>query len=257
MKIWVLSDLHLEVADLAEPLGPPDADVCVMAGDLCRGIDNGVRWLARNIAPAMPCIYVAGNHEFYKGSIKEGLEAGRAAAKETPGVHFLENDAVTLGDVRFLGATLWTDFRIDGAPEAAMDHARRRMNDYRQIAWQKNPWQRFLPFHSYRLHQDSRAFLAREMASSPLPTVVVTHHLPHPRSVPERFDGDPTNAAYASDLSTIIDEGRPAVWVHGHTHDSCDYIQGPSRIIANPRGYANENVAFDPGLVAQISPSLP
>src|SRR5690606_34342396 len=81
MKIWILSDLHLEYAGLKEPLKPPDADVCVMAGDLCWIIDIGVHWLARHIAPAMPCIYVAGNHEFYKGAIVEGIEAGRAAAR--------------------------------------------------------------------------------------------------------------------------------------------------------------------------------
>lgn len=254
MKIWVLSDLHLEVANLAEPLEPPDADVCVMAGDLCRGIDNGVRWLARNIAPAMPCIYVAGNHEFYKGSIKEGLEAGRAAAREASGVYFLENDAVTLGGVQFLGATLWTDFRLNNAPESDMEHARRRMNDYRQIAWQKNPWQRFLPLHSYRLHQYSKAFLAREMASSPLPKVVVTHHLPHRRSVPGRFDGDPTNAAYASDLSSTIGDGAPALWIHGHTHDSCDYRIGSTQIVSNPKGYADENHAFGRKFVVRIGP---
>jgi len=34
----------------------------------------------------MPCIYVAGNHEVYKGSIKEGLEDGRAAAAKFPNV---------------------------------------------------------------------------------------------------------------------------------------------------------------------------
>lgn len=252
MRIWILSDLHLEVADLTEPLAPPDANVCVMAGDLCRGIDNGVRWLAEHIAPAMPCVYVAGNHEFYKGSIKAGLEAGRAAAKDFPNVYFLENDAVTIGGIRFLGATLWTDFQIGGAPEAAMDHARRRMNDYRQIALQKKPWKRFLPVHAYRLHQDSKAFLARELKSSPSPTVVVTHHLPHLRSVPERFKGDPTNAAYASDLSEIIEEGRPALWIHGHMHDSCDYIVSRTRIISNPKGYGDENSAFDGRFVARI-----
>lgn len=128
MRLWILSDLHLEYADLREPLQPPDADVCVMAGDLCRGIDNGIRWLAQHIAPAMPCIYVAGNHEFYKGSIKEGLEVGRAAAKEATGIHFLENDAVNIDGVRFLGATLWTDFRIEGAPEAAMCQSARKVD---------------------------------------------------------------------------------------------------------------------------------
>ena len=254
MRLWILSDLHLEYAALTEPLEPPDADVCVMAGDLCRGIDNGIRWLAEKIAPAMPCVYVAGNHEFYKGSIKEGLEAGRAAARDAPGVYFLENDAVTIGGVRFLGATLWTDFRIEGAPEAAMDHARRRMNDYRQVAWQKNPWKRLLPVHSYRLHQDSKAYLTRELSSSPLPTVVVTHHLPHQFSIPERFRGDPTNAAYASDLSGLIEEGAPALWIHGHMHDCCDYVVGGTRIISNPRGYAYENAAFDARLVIDTPP---
>ncbi|MEP9373586.1 metallophosphoesterase [Mesorhizobium sp. KR1-2] len=224
MRIWILSDLHLEHADLTEPLEPPQADVCVISGDLCRGIDNGIRWLTRHIAPAMPCIYVAGNHEFYKGSIQEGIAAGRAAAQAAPGVHFLENEAVIINGVRFLGATLWTDFRIQGAPEAAMDHARRRMNDYRQISWQRNPWKRFLPLHAYRIHQESRAFLDAELSSSPSPTVVVTHHLPHPRSLPGLFKGDLTNAAFASDLSSILKTGTPALWVHGHVHDSCDYV---------------------------------
>ncbi|MCO5081323.1 MAG: metallophosphoesterase [Rhizobiaceae bacterium] len=252
MRLWILSDLHLEYADLREPLQPPDADACVMAGDLCRGIDNGIRWLTKHIVPAMPCIYVAGNHEFYKGSIKEGIAAGRAAVREAPGVHFLENDAVTIGGMRFLGATLWTDFRIDGTPEAAMDHARRRMNDYRQIAWQKKPWKRFLPVHSYRLHQDSRAFLARELEASSLPTVVVTHHLPHPASIPERFKGDPTNAAYASDLTDIIVDSPAMLWVHGHMHDSSDHVVESTRIVCNPRGYGGENPGFDPAFTIEI-----
>ena len=145
MKIWLLSDLHLEFADLRQPLAIPDADVCVMAGDLCRAPANGVHWLAKHIAHAMPCVYVAGNHEFYKGSIKEGLEDGRRAAAGFPDVHFLENDFVVIDGVRFIGATLWTDYRIEGHPEVAMFHARERMNDYRQIAKQRNPWQRFVP----------------------------------------------------------------------------------------------------------------
>lgn len=60
----------------------------------------------------MPCIYVAGNHGFYRGSIKESLEDGKAATVGFPDVHFLENEADTIGGVRFVGATLWTDFRI-------------------------------------------------------------------------------------------------------------------------------------------------
>ena len=249
MRLWILSDLHLEYADLRSPLAIPEADVCVVAGDLCRAPANGVHWLARHIAPAMPCIYVAGNHEFYKGAVREGIEDGRKAAEQFPGVHVMENDTVTIGGVRFIGCTLWTDYRIEGHQQLAMIHARERMNDHRQIALQTNPWRRFLPTDAYRLHQDSRRFIEASLAAADGPTVVVTHHLPLAASIPARFKGDLINAAYASDLSGIIEEGRPALWIHGHTHDSCDYVLGNTRVVSNPRGYDDENELFDPALV--------
>lgn len=252
MKIWLFSDLHLEFADLRQPLAIPDADVCVIAGDLCRAPANGVFWLAKHIAPAMPCVYVAGNHEFYKGSIREGLEDGRSAAAAFPNVHFLEDDAVIIDRVRFIGATLWTDYRIEGHPELAMVYARERMNDFKLIAEQRNPWRRFLPETAYRMHRESRKFIEATLKADPVKTVVITHHLPHAKSIPSRFNRDLLNAAYASDLSDIIENGRPALWVHGHTHDSCDYALGSTRVVCNPYGYDCENIAFDPALVVRM-----
>lgn len=200
-----------------------------------------------NIGRAMPCVYVAGNHEFYRGSIVGGLEQGRQAAQGFANVHFLENGAVAIGGVRFLGATLWTDCCVEGHQQMAMMHARDRMNDYKAISLQKNPWRRFVPEAAARLHQQSREFLAAALADKSSPTVVVTHthHLPHPQSIPERFAGDLLNAAYASDLSELIEAGRPTLWIHGHTHDSCDYRIGSTRIVCNPRGYGSENGSFD------------
>lgn len=258
MKLWILSDLHLEYADLNSLLEIPDADVCICAGDLMRAPANGVHWLAQHIAPSMPCVYVAGNHEFYKGGIKEGLEDGRAAAAQFPDVHFLENDCVVIDGVRFIGATLWTDYRIEGSPEIAMHYARERMNDYRQIAKQRSPWQRFVPETAYRMHQQSRLFIDSELkAEGDIPTAVVTHHLPSARSVNPKFKGDLLNAAYASDLDQVIEDGRPALWVHGHTHDSCDYQLGETRVVCNPRGYDDENAAFDRKFVVEIDGYAP
>lgn len=234
------------------PLTIPDADVCVVAGDLCRAPANGVHWLAEHIAPSMPCIYVAGNHEFYKGSIREGIEDGRKAAERFPGVHFLENNTVTIEGITFIGATLWTDYRIEGHQQLAMIHARERMNDHKQIALQRNPWKRFLPVDAYRLHQDSKRFIEASLTAVEGPKVVVTHHLPLASSVPARFSGDLTNAAYASDLSTMIEASSPALWIHGHTHDSCDYAIGRTRVVCNPRGYDDENGSFDPFLVVRV-----
>jgi hypothetical protein len=157
MKLRIFSDLHLEYAPLREPFVIPEANVCVVAGDLCRGPANGVRWLVEYIAPTMPCVYVAGNHDFYRGSVREGIEEGRRAAREFPNVHFLENEMVTIGGVTFIGATLWTDYRIEGDKLLAMRHA--RMDDDRQIAFQRKHWQRFVPEAATRMHQESRRFI--------------------------------------------------------------------------------------------------
>lgn len=249
MKIWLFSDLHLEFGDLPQALEIPGADVCVVAGDLCRAPANGVHWLAKTIASKIPCVYVAGNHEFYKGSIREGVEDGR---KAVPGRPLFGNDFTIIDGVRFIGMTLWTDYRIEGHPDLAMHHARERMNDHRQIALQRNPWQRFVPESAYRLHQESRRYIEATLKADPIKTVVVTHHLPHAKSIPARFERDLLNAAYESDLSEVIVAGNPALWVHGHTHDSCDYQVGSTRIVCNPRGYDNENRECDPALVLSV-----
>ncbi|MDX8482282.1 hypothetical protein RFN28_28060 [Mesorhizobium sp. VK24D] len=79
------------------------------------------------------------------------------------------------------------------------------------------------------------------------------HASPAARAIDSsRFNGDLLNAAYASDLSALIEAGRPALWLHGHTHDSCDYQVGNTRVVCNPRGYEDENAAFDPALVVWV-----
>ena len=52
-------------------------------------------------------------------------------------------------------------------------------------------------------------------------------------------------------MADLIDEARPALWIHGHMHSRIDYRIGATRIVANPLGYDDENFAFDPGLVIE------
>jgi hypothetical protein len=33
----------------------------------------------------------------------------------------------------------------------------------------------------------------------------------------------------------------PKLWIHGHTHDSFDYMVGETRVICHPKGYPKEN----------------
>jgi Icc-related predicted phosphoesterase len=69
--------------------------------------------------------------------------------------------------------------------------------------------------------------------------VVVGHHAPSKASTHPRYLNDTTmNGAYSSDLCEfILDRPQIKLWVHGHTHDSFDYMIGSTRVVCNPRGY--------------------
>ncbi|MDE3783409.1 metallophosphoesterase [Sinorhizobium meliloti] len=254
MKLWIISDLHLE---FGQPFvgPPPDADVLVCAGDLLtRGIVPSIEWLATNIPSSMPVVFTAGNHEYYAGSMLESIRDARLLRDRYPDIHFLENETVDIGDVRFIGATLWTDFRLNGGdPELAMAAAQSGMNDYRKIKFSKLPYRKFKPIHAYRKHHESRAFLKSALENATArKTVVLTHHAPSSRSIPPEFKGDPLSACYASDLEDLLVEGQPDLWVHGHVHQKVHCQVGKTKLIANPRGYPGETTAFDPQLVIEI-----
>ena len=261
MRLQLASDLHLELLErwrherLITPA--PDADVLVLAGDIHRGTAA----LERFAAWPVPVLYLAGNHEYYRSRWETQRSALRRAA-EGSAVRFLDNDAVTLDGVRFLGCTLWTDYEGAGVPAPeAMAAAEDFLLDHRRIDTASGP---FRARQALEDHLRSRAWLARELAADrSTPTVVLTHHAPHPGSIHPRFAGSPINGAFVSDLSALVEQAD--LWLHGHMHDSCDYRVGRCRIVCNPRGYAHnrhdaaaiqdlvfENPAFEPQLVIDV-----
>jgi Icc-related predicted phosphoesterase len=71
--------------------------------------------------------------------------------------------------------------------------------------------------------------------------VVVGHHTPSPFSIHPKYAHDKLmNGGYHSDLIDFILE-RPQIklWTHGHTHEHFDYMIGSTRVVCNPRGYAD------------------
>ncbi|MCY1375649.1 hypothetical protein D9M69_630790 [compost metagenome] len=126
-----------------------------------------------------------------------------------------------------------------------MENAALRINDHRLIRTQSG--ELFSPEHALRDHEVSRAWLKQELSKVyDGKTVVITHHAPHPLSVHPRYAGDATNAAFASDLTELLQKAD--VWLHGHVHDGFDYSVAGCRVVANPRGYArNVSSATDAG----------
>jgi Icc-related predicted phosphoesterase len=237
MRIWFLSDLHLEFATFRIPNPMPSADVCVVAGDVSNRSPAAAIEVLSEIARRMPVIYVAGNHDYYRGSITEGRKEGVLAAA-AKGVHYLENEFVVIGDLKFLGSTLWTDMALHGTRETSMFEARAAMNDYKRIKFSKAPYRKLTPLHTVRAHIDSRAFLERNLLDlGARRTVVVTHHAPSMRSIPKSLQRDAASPAYASNMEAMIESAQPAMWIHGHVHRACDYMIGTTRVLCNPRGY--------------------
>ena len=254
MKLNILSDLHLSRGELPPPA--TDADVVVLAGDIERPA-QAVAWAARLDKPVL---YVPGNHEYYGGSI-DGSAAQLKRLCEGSRIHVLDDDVQLIGDVRFLGSTLWTDFRLFGdgpARQAAMDEALRFMRDFSRIRVTEASPALFTPLDAASLFRRHAAWLAAELARPhDGPTVVITHHAPSRASIDPRFEGSLLNACFVSDGEYLLDGSRAQLWIHGHTHDSFDYVRNGTRVVCNPRGYAtdgvNENAAFDPDLVIDVS----
>jgi len=252
VRIRVLSDLHLEFQDWTPP--PVPAELVVLAGDIHVGT-AGLPWARRHFANSQ-IIYVPGNHEFYGGEMEATLQQLRHVAA-THDIALLDGDIIAIEGVRFLGATLWTDFALHGSDPPAIAQAqadaRRGMVDYRKISLRGSG--RLQPDDTRAIHRRQSAWLAQELARPhPGTTVVVTHHLPHALSVHPRYEGDRLNPSFASDLSALV-RAPVQLWIHGHTHSSIDYRIDGTRVVCNPRGYLPQdpNPEFDPELVVAVT----
>lgn len=274
MKIAVMSDLHLELdlkcasasseapastASAFSHMPPqPQADLLIVAGDIHSGA-LGIDWILRHFV--MPAIIIGGNHEPYGHELFRVIRTNRERAQATNGrVTFLER-ATWVGSpakgerVRVIGATLWSDFRLYGTPDASMQVAKERLDDFKITKIERGYKLRTLqPMDTARLHRATLAFLREELSREfEGTTVVVTHHAPSPRSIAPRFQNDPLNPAFVSDLESLTERYEPTLWIHGHVHDSFDYCLSQTRIICNPRGYFPDqlNPDFNPLLIIE------
>lgn len=248
MKIQVISDLHQEFGFM--DLSFDKADLVILAGDINLGT-KGIEWIRSTITD-IPVIYVLGNHEYYKGSYPKTLNAIRDSASDT-NVYVLENKAVTIDDVTFHGATLWTDFALMGDSRINGSICQGKMNDYKMI--RRDPsYSKLRSIDTYVMHQASVKWLRASLeASSTKKNIVVTHHAPSIRSIPEEFKDDVLSSAYASNLEPLILEYKPHHWIHGHIHNPVKYHIGNTIVLCNPHGYIDEPYnGFDRNLIIEI-----
>ena len=262
MKIAVCSDIHLEFGPI-ELENTDNADVLILSGDICVAKDlphsdskKGViaRDFFRMCALRFPhVIYVMGNHEHYNGDFAKSAKIIKDELAQYANVHLLDKEIKVIGDVLFIGGTLWTDMnKEDGI---TLYHMKTMMNDfmcinngnrttyYRDEAGNSySRVARFTPDDAVEDHKLMLGYLKLMVEDAKdQKVVVVGHHAPskastHPRYAKEEI----MNGGYSSDLSEfILDRPQIKLWTHGHTHEEFDYMIGSTRIVCNPRGYIN------------------
>ena len=258
MKLQIMSDLHVDYpGSRGIPPLVPGVDVVVVAGDTCQGLVKSIECVRSAYPSPTEIVMVAGNHELWskKSSFEEHFHDGHAAA-DVHDVHLLENAVQVMRGVRFLGATLWTDYELFGPAlrEAAMRTAADTMLDHKRIKWSRDPWERFRPAEARIMNFRSRMFFEEELAKPHAgPSVCVSHHAMTMDAIAPAHQRSILSAAYASEMLPMIERFQPDLVVTGHTHHGIDLKLGRTRMISNPAGYADENRHFDPTLVVDLA----
>ncbi|TDU72855.1 putative phosphohydrolase [Prosthecobacter fusiformis] len=249
MRLRILSDLHREFGPTSIPA--MDADVVILAGDIGTK-QNALPWI-HEVTGNTPTVYVCGNHEFYGDKLPRVTERLK---EQTAGshIHVLENEAFEVDGWHIYGCTLWTDLALHGEWSEGANEAGDRMNDYKRIRTSSQGYRKLLPRDTRAIHLESVQRLSEFLSThDPQRTIIVTHHAPSARSLPESRRAELISSAYASHLDGFIENHQPYLWIHGHIHHSQDYCIGTTRVIANPQGYPNyPNIDFLPRLVVEI-----
>ncbi|CAB4131515.1 Calcineurin-like phosphoesterase domain, ApaH type [uncultured Caudovirales phage] len=239
MKVQILSDLHLNahmdkgksfIASLPTDL---NADVLIIAGDVAtqrNGIrDNALQMLSDHYRAPTNILCVLGNHDFWGPTPPRDLVIDNLPHPNT--VVVSEYRSYETGSKRILAGVMWFPTT-----------ANRGTNDF-ELVPEFVPW----VFGQNKLFY---SFLKTELKEG---DIVVTHYAPSWKSVHPRFAGSPINACYISDMEDLILERKPALWVHGHVHDSFDYMIGSTRVVCNPFGYPWQlNPKFNDRLIIEV-----
>lgn len=243
MNIQLKSDLHWEhevhqtraivSAEKDSAYVSPEADVLVLAGDMINATESHIDYLSYKFKDVkIPILYVPGNHEYWhqnytdaRNLLKKKLFCSNIKLLDPHSIIIKDKDEE---EVLFVGATVWTNL---SNPMKAMIAQRTR--DFQNIkgisvdSWTNKNIEEIAYIEKILNYEDFHY----------MKKVVITHYLPSYRSVPSRFLRDDANCIFvATDMERVIHECQPDLMLHGHTHDSNDYLIGKTRVVSNPKG---------------------
>lgn len=259
MKIRIMSDIHNDV-NYKYPFRLADVDkFTIVAGDISGSRYDTINWVNDNMKNG---IIIGGNHSGYSDdnvSLQHIHKDLSNYYKLEDNVSYLENNYKIIDDIVFIGATLWTDFKLYGESFQLWDmqNSVKYMNDYKYNHYEDNGELRLLrPEDTLDMFNKSFEFIRDTVKKfSDKKVVIITHHAPSIKSIHAKYLNGFSNACYASNLEQfILLNPNIKLWIHGHVHNNFDYIIGDTRVVCNPRGYEMymENLEFNPDFEIEI-----
>jgi len=264
MLIRVFSDIHLDfdvgknhkdfhpaLLWMPEQLAEDSQTILVLAGDLWHSkkyfVFMNQSWLSNVSKRFHSVIVVLGNHDFWGGNISFEYNFFNQQVKEQQlaNVHLLQNSTISIGDCKFLGGTLWTDYNNQD-PDTKNYYKTGYTKDYKFIR-SGIIYKKITPDIIIKEHIKTKKYIFDNATRDCIDQKVwvITHHPPSFLSLSASSKNSLERGFYASDLDMLISESDIDVWVHGHQHRNLDYFISNTRILANPRGYPGEKIAFN------------
>jgi Icc-related predicted phosphoesterase len=181
-------------------------------------------------------LYVPGNHEYYGDEAALTHRSIMSVAAEFQNLVVLDCAVREIDGLRFVGGTMWFEENLES------HWYRRNLSDFGEI-------RKFVPW-VYEENDRFKKFVNRELEEN---DIVVTHHLPSMASVHPQFAMSKLNMFFVCGMDELIMERKPRLWLHGHTHSTCDHILGSTRIVCNPFGYPSETKKhFNEKLIIEV-----
>jgi predicted phosphohydrolase len=246
LKLQLASDIHTEfragdqgrkiIQRLAKNTAD-EVDAILIPGDL--STSGHLKYPVRILCDLYEkVIYTPGNHEYYSSNKKETEDILLELSVKYKNFHYLNRSSVEIKGQKFVGTTLWYP-----ATESAIKY---------KFNW--SDFQCISDSHSWVLNEfeENRKFLKKELSTN---DVVLTHFLPCPEAIHQKWIGEKSNCFFLGDVTDIILENKPKLWVFGHTHDVRKFSVGKTDFYCNPVGYPNypgQGSEFDDSLVIEI-----
>lgn len=223
MKIRILSDLHLDINREIPFLLEDKETFTVLCGDISGNPEQTIEWINQNIKQG---VFVEGNHIGYDSqhSIQYIENLLSSEYPTTATVTYLKNGFKMVDNIVFVGGILWTDFNLYGKAFQTLHklYASQLMNDFRynytntkhiKEENRKNfqelvakEWIRQLrPSDTEKMFNSTLKSIDHACQKFPdKKIVVVTHHAPSIKSIPDVYLSDKTTPAFASNLEQFI-----------------------------------------------------